>query len=338
MRDDAGSVHVPEGDAIRPPFFVVGADRSGTTLLRLYLNAHPHLAIPSESWFLIDLFRAFPDPMPLAPDDVERTIAIVTGHRRYRDGWHVPAAALRERLRAAAPPTPATFVDTLFRLEVGAAKSVRWGDKTPEYVSHVAAIEQHFPRAQFVHIVRDGRDVFLSLSQRRWKDRGWSPFEIGRYWSAAVKDAAAAEARLGPERFLRVRYEDLVLDTEATLEGVCAFLGVPFEPVMLAAHQHAEEIQTASERAQRVHDKLGRAPRDSDVARWRREGPPWARALAVAHMALLLRAYGYPDVPPAWRAALLRPVSAAHFAWTRRAVPFARRVQQGVRRRLARRT
>lgn len=55
---------------------------------------------------------------------------------------------------------------------VGADGSARWGDKTPEYVSHVAAIERHFPRAQFVHIVLDGRDVFLSLSKRRWKDRG----------------------------------------------------------------------------------------------------------------------------------------------------------------------
>lgn len=336
MRGVVGNERVPDVDAVHPPFFVVGADRSGTTLLRLYLNAHPGLAIPSESWFLIDLFRAFPDPTPLAPDEVMRGIEIVTGHRRYRDGWHVPAATLRERLAAAAPLTPAAFVDALFRLEVGADASVRWGDKTPEYVAHVAAIERHFPRAQFVHIVRDGRDVFLSLSQRRWKDRGWSPYEVGRYWSAAVADAAVAEARLGPERFLRVRYEDLVLDTETTLESVCAFLGVAFDAAMLAAHQHADEIQTASERAQRVHDKLGRAPRDSDVARWRREGQPWARALAVAHMAPQLHAYGYPDVPPSWRAALLRPVSAAHFAWTRRAAPFARRAQQGVRRRLSR--
>lgn len=79
-----------------------------------------------------------------------------------------------------------------------------------------------------------------------------------------------------------------------------------FDPVMLAAHRDTEQIQNASERAQRVHHKLARAPRDSDVARWRRDSPRWARALAVAQMAPQLRAYGYPDVPPAWRAALLR--------------------------------
>ncbi|MFO7546536.1 MAG: sulfotransferase [Trueperaceae bacterium] len=335
----------PDRQADHSPFFVIGADRSGTTLLRLYLNAHTRLAIPSESWFLIDLFRAFPPPDKLFAEDVARAVEIVTSHPRYRDGWSVPPATVLERFPGDGAVTTAEFVDTLYRLEVGAddrleigaGASVRWGDKTPEYVMHVEALDHCFPRAQFVHIVRDGRDVFLSLANRRWSDRGWSPHEVGRYWSRVVRAAAEAEARLGPDRFLRVRYEDLVLDTQGTLERVCAYLGVSFEPAMLDAHQGADAIKTALERERHVHDRLGRAPRRADVERWRHEGAPWRRALVESLIGRELGAYGYPDVPPGWRRIVLRPAAAAHFAWTRRARPFARRVTRGLRRRVLRR-
>jgi hypothetical protein len=344
VRSSVGPLHEPGGAGDPAPFFVIGADRSGTTLLRLYLNAHSCLAVPSESWFLIDLFRAFPPPASLSVDDVARAVEIVTSHPRYRDGWHVPPATLQDLFRSYGPVSTAAFIDTLYRHEVGANGRVdacagtrlRWGDKTPEYAMHVDALDRCFPRAQFVHIVRDGRDVFLSLAKRRWSDRGWSPYEVGRYWSRTVRAAAGAEERLGPERFLRVRYEDLVLNTQGTLERVCAFLGVSFESGMLDAHQSAEAIQTARERERRVHDQLGRAPRRSDVERWRSEGAPWQRALVESWIGRELGAYGYPDVPPAWRRIALRPASVAHFAWTRRARPFAQRVARAIGRRATR--
>lgn len=324
----------PERSGNPAPFFVIGADRSGTTLLRLYLNAHVRLAIPSESWFLIDLFRAFPPPATLSREDVERAVQIVTSHPRYRDGWSVPPSAILERIPDDGAVTTADFVDTLYRLEVGSDTEVRWGDKTPEYVAHVDALDRCFPRAQFVHIVRDGRDVYLSLANRRWRDRGWSPYEISRYWSGAVRAAADAEARLGPQRFLRVHYEDLVLDTRGTLERVCAFLGVSFDPAMLEAHGAADAIQTPRERELGVHDRLGRAPRRADVERWRHEGAPWRRALVESLIGAELRSYGYPDVPPRWRSLMLRPAAVAHFEWTRRVRPFARRVVRGFKRRV----
>ena len=333
-RHEPDGTNEPGGSREPAPFFVVGADRSGTTLLRLYLNAHSRLAIPSESWFLIDLFRVFPPPVSLSHDDVARAVEIVTSHPRYRDGWHVPPVSLLETFAVDGAVTTTEFIDTLYRQEVGAngrpgagaGADVRWGDKTPEYVMHVDALDRCFPRAQFVHIVRDGRDVFLSLANRRWSDRGWSPYEVGRYWSRVVRAAADAEARFGPKRFLRVRYEDLVLSTRGTLEGVCAFLGVPFEPAILDAHDDAEAIQTARERELHVHDRLGRAPRAADVERWRREGAPWRRALVESCMGRELLAYDYPDVAPVWRRIALRPASVAHFVWTRRAGPYARRV------------
>src|SRR5690606_30980566 len=108
-------------------------------------------------------------PASLSHDDVARAVEIVTAHPRYRDGWHVPPATLHDLFRSRGLVSTAEFIDTLYRHEIGAngranagaGPQVRWGDKTPEYVMHVDALDRCFPRAQFVHIVRDGRDVFL---------------------------------------------------------------------------------------------------------------------------------------------------------------------------------
>ena len=324
---------------MQQPFFVVGSDRSGTTLLRLYLDAHSRLAIPSESWFLIDLFAAFPDgrtpgaphdPEPgprrvLDADDLERALAIVTEHRRFRDGWRLSPDAVREYLAGVAAPTLADFIDALYRLETGLPPGGRWGDKTPEYALHMGAIDQVFPRSQFVHIVRDGRDVYLSLASRRWRDRGHTPYELGRYWSQTVSAAGAAGERLGRERYMLVRYEDLVLDTRATLVRVTDFLGFQFEEDMLAAHGEAAKVVTPRESAAGVHEKLFRAPRSTDVARWRESSRQPGVILAAGVMREQLRAYRYPDPPTAATAFITRSLAAYHHVVQRYLVPRVRR-------------
>lgn len=314
------------GAGRRPPFFVVGSDRSGTTLLRLYLNAHPELAVPSESWFLIDLFGRFGPTARLDSGDVEAALDIVSEHPRFVDGWSVDVATLRSELVPRAPLAMAELVDALFRAEAGIGAAGRWGDKTPEYASHIAALRACFPGAQFVHIVRDGRDVYLSLAAKRWADRGHTPYELGRYWRGVVGSAAAAGKRLGPDTYLEVRYEDLVLDTSATLERVTAFLGVPFTSELLSAHEDADEIITPKERKAGVHDKLTRPPRPDDVQRWRTSRDTLRLRLAASTMADELTARGYDGAPSTLAAMVGRNLAAYHHLWMRYAAPRLRRL------------
>lgn len=321
----------------RPPFFIVGADRSGTTLLRLYLNAHSGLAVPSESWFLIELFAAFGPRATLAGETLERAVRIVTEHPRFLDGWHVSADRLRSSFVSGRPVTLAAFCERLYRLEIAAsaapgdaaaaalAPTITWGDKTPEYVEHLQALDSCFPGARFIHLMRDGRDVYLSLAKRRWRDRGYTPYELGRYWSRCVSLAAAARDVLGT-RIIEVRYEDLVVDTPATLRRITDFLGVDFEPTMLRAHVDAGRVITASESAAGIHEKLSRPPRQGDVGRWRRAPLDPNLRLAAGVMAAELRRAGYRDAPPEPEAMLLRAAASYDHLWRRQTRPLIKRL------------
>src|SRR5512140_952364 len=91
----------------------------------------------------------------------------------------------------------------------------RWGAKTPGYIEIVPALAALFGDARFIHLIRDGRDVAKSYERAGWH----GPWMLGytREWSRAMElDEKLAGTSLN-ERVLRVRYEDLVLDPEATL-------------------------------------------------------------------------------------------------------------------------
>lgn len=250
------------------PFFVLGAARSGTTMLRLMLNRHSRLAIPFESHFLQPILAELPTDRPLEPHEAARMADIVTNERNFRT-WHLDAAQVRGELIARTPARLADLVDALYRLEIAGSGKPRWGDKTPYYYVCWQQIMGLFPTSRLIHIIRDGRDVSISLERVGW--HGPTASDRARYWLERVEMAQEAERKLGPERNLIIRYEDLVLDTRATLEKVCDFLNETFEPEMLGfftdAALHISDVDGD------VHRKVLRAPQADDVARWRREMP-----------------------------------------------------------------
>jgi hypothetical protein len=271
------------------PFFVLGAARSGTTLLRLMLNRHSRLAIPFESHFLRQVFAELPTHRPLDTHEAARMAEIVIGERNFRS-WHLDEAAVRQELVRCAPAPLAELVDVLFRMETGRSGKPRWGDKTPYYYSCWRQLMGLFPGSRLVHIIRDGRDVNLSLEKVGW--HGPTNSDRARYWQERVEMAHDAARELGPERNLIIRYEELVLNSRETLETVCDFLGETFESGMLDffadAAEHICDIDGD------VHGKLGRSPRPDDVGRWRHEMPVERQREFEAVAGSGLRAMSYP--------------------------------------------
>jgi len=107
----------------------------------------------------------------------------------------------------------------------------RWADKSPLYTLKLDFINRVFPECQVIHVVRDPLDVTRSYYERWGYRKAWAaPAE----WQNHVTRARAMSDVLGPERFLEIRYEDLVQKTEKTLREVCGFLKEVWDPVMLA--------------------------------------------------------------------------------------------------------
>lgn len=257
-------IDCPIGAEEPAPFFLVGADRSGTTLLRLMVNAHSQLHVPRESWFLSVLLDALPLDRPLSSNEVDTAIEVIRTHERWRD-WEIGDEELRARLNSLTEPLLTEVVDAVFRLSGERAGKYYWGDKTPAYVRDMDRLGALFPRAKFIHVVRDVRDVCLSLSKVWW--HGHTFKEWARYWSEAVEAGIASGYRLGQERYLEVRYEDLVLHDERELVRVCRFLDVQFEIDMLKYHENAERHIAPWER--RLHRKAMAPPKPGNIGKWR---------------------------------------------------------------------
>lgn len=249
------------------PIFVVGVYRSGTTLLRSMLNAHPQIQIPVESHFLVPLINQYHHQETLNDQQVQAICDSILDHKRF-DPWKTKPEELRQAVTELAAPTLGAIIEVLFRLETDTTgkPNIRWGDKTPSYMQHVKRLAEVFPTAQFIHIVRDGRDVSNSLRDRGWK--GATEFQRAKYWAKCVATAESDGAELGSQRFLQVRYEDLVDNVEQQLQCVCDFLNLEYEASMLD-YSDAARAQVVS---QELHTKLSRLPEPKqDSQRWRRE-------------------------------------------------------------------
>jgi hypothetical protein len=235
-----------------PMPIVVGSPRSGTTMLRLMLDAHSQLAIPPETGFLTvaekltgkgdrlreKFFHAitnYPESLPCWPD------------------FDIAKEDFRIALAAIGPFNVADGCRAFYRLYAERRGKSRWGDKTPLYCRHLNAIRRVLPEARFIHIIRDGRDAAMSL-RRMWFSPGWEIETQASYWRDCV--LAARRAGVGCGYYLEVRYEDLVLNTRETLERICAHVELQFEDAMLSYYRQAPE---------RLKEHKGRATPDGKI-------------------------------------------------------------------------
>jgi hypothetical protein len=275
-------------DTTQPPVLILGVSRSGTTLLKEMLDRHSALAIPSESYFIPQLWDRHGERSSV--DDVVEDLGRIA---RVRE-WGVAPDDVRARLAPGAGFND--VVDAVYRAYAESRGKARYGDKTPSYMQHLRLLERVFPAAQFVHIVRDGRDAGLSFMAMKRKPR----FNLGRprrllefacAWRLEVEGARRFGARLGSERYLELRYEDLVGEPEARLGEVCRYLGLELEPAQLEYHHDVDPGRLQD------HPRLAEPP-TKDVRRWREEMSPRDQEVFEAVAGGLLSELGYERAYP----------------------------------------
>jgi hypothetical protein len=222
--------------------FIVGCGRSGTTLLRSMFDSHPDMAIPAETYFVVRMGHARRryevDSTFLTHrfvDDLTRT----GGFKRMG----IAEEAVRTRLATSQPPTYAQAIRDVYALYASLQGKVRYGDKTPNYLLQLPFLSELLPEARFIHIVRDGRDVAQALVDGGWTRR---IEDAALQWELQTKRGRRAGSRLGPSRYLEVRYEELVGDPVRTLRSLCPFVDLGFDRNMLRYQQSAARWASAS--------------------------------------------------------------------------------------------
>lgn len=244
---DTSHQHDPPG-----PIFVVGSMRSGSTMLRLILDSHPHIAIGAETGFMGALLATKKIP-----------------NWRYGGEWYGrlgwTEAELDARLR--------TFYTEMFQRHAAGQGKVRWGEKTPFHTGHMVSMAQVFPDAVFVGIVRHPGAVAVSLRDTF----NYAFTDALSYWTATNLDMVRAAGRLGP-RFVLCHYEDLVVASEPVLRELLDWLGEPWSPDVLAHHRVQRE-----KGAPRVVDGSTSTRERIDPAR----AASWQQALTPSDVAAL---------------------------------------------------
>jgi hypothetical protein len=227
------------------PIFVVGAGRSGTTLLQLMLNAHPGIAVAGELGYfdqILQLRRLVPDLS--APEQVDRLFELLRNTYNFQYLTEVESVLPQVQRRLKADPEPSYEKFYRYFMEgYGALRTpCRFGEKTPGNIRHLDELVALFPLCKIVHLIRDPRANVASRLKL--------PILSNDVITNAIKwkiDALYGQNFLlsNPQHrknYCYEKYESLVLEPETTLRRICAFIGEPYDQSMLDYYRSSEHF------------------------------------------------------------------------------------------------
>lgn len=254
--------------------FVGGCGRTGTTLVREILSRHSRIAGGPES----DILSRLPNL------------------RRLAEAWNLDAGEVR-RLHEASS-SMIDFAGRFYRSYANAQGKPRWSDKSPGNVRVVRRLLSRFPRARFIHTIRDGRDVVCSLrnhpSEKVVKGevvpiKTVNPIDqCARLW---LDDTSVGLPYRNHPRYMEVRYEALVQEPERVVRELCRFVGESFEPGML---QPGTDAGREAEPGRWLNNPNAQQTVVSkSVGRWKRDLSPEERRTFIRLAGELLMALGY---------------------------------------------
>lgn len=226
------------------PFFIGGCDRSGTTMLGALLGSHPECLCIPESQFKIPAYRIWQEQQ----ESVDQVNLLKWISQQYSFKiWNVNIDALSISEKFSTFQNTMDWVVSQYGQSLGRDHFHSWVDHTPNNIQYGKMLLDMFPNAKIIHIVRDGRAVASSIL-----DLDWGPNQIDKaanYWLKRLAFGFALELFCKKDQVYRVRYEDVLLDTENTIKKICGFLGLQFYSCMLNNNGFQVPLFTACQHA-----------------------------------------------------------------------------------------
>jgi hypothetical protein len=260
---------------MNPFVFIVGCPRSGTTLLRRMVDAHPLVAIIHETRWIDEWFE---ERVGLTPEGhvTPELIPLLLDHPRFLK-LGIRREDLESLLASGEPVPYSSFITGIFDLYGKAQHKQLVGDKTPRYVRSIHTLHALWPEAKFVHILRDGRDVSISAIYwekgsaklvHRFTTWGKKPVTTAAFWwEWHVRLGREAGQSLGPELYHEVSYESLIVRPAEECTRLCRFLGLPYDDAMLRFHEGRTKIKPGYDA--RRNAKKAWLPVTSGLRDWR---------------------------------------------------------------------
>lgn len=226
------------------PVFVVGMNGSGTTMLADSLGNHPDLY----------MFRLEAKVLPYFLHHAERygDLGQLAARRRLANdiGSAKPFWQVNGRKALVIPDSSLTepgfagVVNAIFAELAARDGKLRWGEKSPMNLGHIAVLGAEFPDAKFIHIIRDGREAAQSFHRRY----GFEPRHTIYRWKKLVTVGREQGQALGSERYMEVQYEALTLEPELQMRRVCAYLGLAYTERVIESSMRMIDSAVAGER------------------------------------------------------------------------------------------
>lgn len=311
-----------QGDAQESfrPIFIVGAARSGTTMLAVMFDRHSRIAVPPETRFFFEYIpHMWPDGKPGTREElVDRALK------------HEATGALgltRDELFTQYSRYEPDFPNLLrAMIEVYARKQgkARQGEKSPNHIISVPLILKSFPTAKVICIYRDGRDSVLSMMRTPWMEGNPRRFYLFcEHWIQSIEYMFQWERQFSPSQFTRVRYGDLVAEPERELRRLCAFVGEEFEVDQLDPETKSDVVLPV-EYDQNLKRKANQPVDKSRAQAWRTQATKEQIWALNTMLGPTLRKLGYPDTTlrdcPLWTRFVLQ---CKRFPYLKPVRPFA---------------
>ena len=224
-------------------FFILGNPRSGTTLLRLILNAHPKIGVPPECGMIQWWHEKYKNWGSDDTQEVDQFKKDILSSKKIED-WDQRRIQL-DNLFTLPLSSYAEVFTKLYQSYTG--KPIV-GDKNNYYINHLELIGSIYPTSKYIHLVRDGRDVACSYKGIKELDQSLKylpnvPFDIKSIadeWRENIINVDEFGKRLA-DNFYTIKYEDILVNPKEEIEALCDFLEVNFNHHTLEFHRTNDE-------------------------------------------------------------------------------------------------
>ncbi len=292
--------------------FILGHGRSGTTLLQSFLNSHPNIVAPAEYEFIVHFYPRFGKIKHLTKKDITEFIeALYTSEDPHFFNWQLDKEHVTEKLISTSVNEDyPTLCKILISLTADNKTEIRiLSDKNPINSIFVRKLSNIFPDAKFIHLIRDPRDSVYGYMRRLQQK---NPFFLSRRWKRYNQVIDDFKGKF-PERFFTLKYEDMVKNTDGTLNSIAAFLNItpngfnkdytpPEGYESSDGNQYYQNLPSDKREAvisnmKLAHENLSTPVNTSHIAKWKKEMNSHAVAVTEIITGKFAKKYGYEIEP-----------------------------------------